>query len=579
MIGLAQVTINPQTISSVTPAAWVAGETPLVTITGTGFGVVDSIRIGTETPSINKSGNSITFTAPSSLAPANYFIQLLAGALQLVNTEIAIVANPGDTGIGRLSSEAGPANQPQNLIAYVINLKNGDGLVLEVLDSSNNRLFGPLTGTPNAAGTEMAYTLPALPAGDYQLRFFNSGGFSERHHYQATVTFIPSDDRPDPTDDPDVRGVLNAQTAIAERFFRLQSGNINSRLSSLRSGESRDNRANDFNVSLNLPNSTRFRSREPGHEVDRPETGPGSISLGDLARTKGGPDGAGNADTALASVPPAAVPTRWSFWSDGSVSFGSLDEDGEVKLDHTTLGLTLGMDYAFGDRLISGLAIGYSHDKTDVGSNGSEVEGDGYTAALYASYLLRPNVFVEGMLGYTAIDFDTRRNTTEGKVKGDRDGDQYFASIAVGYEWCKESFTLTPFTRFETAITRLDEYSERGNSMALRYGKQDIEMYTGSLGLTASRTFCLTWAELTPSAGAEYAYNFKDDSRVALGYADTATMPYSFSATSVARNTVTATAGLEARFNRNFSLGLKYRGSFASHRDNHNISLQGVWSW
>ncbi len=547
------------TIRGIDPPTITAGDTTLVRVNGDDLDTVDSVSFGTA--AINRadfvsSGAdhiSVNLTIP---AAGKYEVALYVAGGKVNTLANGITVNapgvPTITGVSPASSYAGLTTRV-----------TVSGNHLDRVDAFQ---FGGVTVnrsdfiSSSSSSAVMELSLDTLGSNDVvALR-------SGTPVYTLAGGYSIAGERPDPTNDPDVRGILNAQAASAERYYRAQSGNISSRLASLRGGGDRGNRSNSFNLSLSVPESTR-RHRD---DDDRRDSG-GTIRLGDLARTKG--------DTALASVPPACVANRWSFWSEGSISFGSLDEDGEVKLDHTTLGLTIGADYAFGDRLVTGVAVGYSRDKTDVGSHGSEVDGDGYTAALYGSYLVRPNVYLEAMVGYTAIDLDTERYTEMGFVKGNRDGDQYFASLALGYEYCKNGLILSPFARVETAFTRLDRYHERGNFMALKYGKQDIEMYTGSLGLNVSKSFLAGTVELTPSAGAEYAYNFKDDSRVALGYADTPGMPYSFSATSVARNTVTATAGVEARFNRNFSLGLKYRGSFASRRDNHNISLQGVWSW
>lgn len=89
-----------------------------------------------------------------------------------------------------------------------------------------------------AAGQTVALTFPThtfIAPGVYSI-FFDIPGDGPSGSMPVTVNPAspPAAAHPDPTLDAEVRGIVNAQLATAERFMRLQTGNIRSRLVRLR---------------------------------------------------------------------------------------------------------------------------------------------------------------------------------------------------------------------------------------------------------------------------------------------------------------------------------------------------------
>lgn len=425
----------------------------------------------------------------------------------------------------------------------------------------------PVTGYNLHSPTSLSFTTPVPIVADasYVVVVATIGGV-------ASYTFAPlaslqaPETRGDPSADPDVRATVAAHVGSAERFRRVQSGHISTRLGSLRRFRFGGTRTNSFRFSMN--NKTSARERDRGQAEDPYHKEIGSFNATELFVGKGG---------AYASLCDP-IPTRWAFWGDGSMNIGTNDDD--AGYDHTTFGLTTGADYIMGDNLAVGMALGYTNDKTDVGNQGSETSGYAWTAALYGSYSFANNFYLEGMLGYSRISLDSNRYTNNGYARGDRNGNQFFASLASGVDLQRGAFVFSPYGKMEASFTRLDGYRERGGgNMALRYGDVDVDTLAASAGFKADYTIEKPWGVLMPGLGMEYSYNFKGDSNAKLGYADTGDLPYIIRTKGTASSTFSVTGGVNALIRERFTVGVEYRGSFSGSRRDHSFSLQGSVSW
>ncbi|MCC8180961.1 MAG: autotransporter domain-containing protein, partial [Planctomycetes bacterium] len=369
------------------------------------------------------------------------------------------------------------------------------------------------------------------------------------------------DERADPSQDPDVRAVVNAHISAADRFMRVQSGSVTSRLRSVRNLRFNGTRTNDFNFRLvnSMPRLDEEQRRQAYAQL---RTDVSTINCTDVFRSSGS----------------ESRQTPWSFWSDGSVNIGSNDDDG--GFDYTTFNLTLGADYALNDSFVIGFAGGYTDDKTDIGNLGSETSGYAWSGMIYASYSPTRSLYLEGMLGYSSLHLDSERYTANGFAKGDRGGDQYFASAAAGYDFVLGNFLLSPFGKFQAARSTLDGYSESGGgNLAIRYGKTDVDMLAGGAGVRSEYAFRQAWGSINPWVEGEYSYDFKGSANVRLGYTDQLAMPYMIQATNNARNSFGIGGGVNFSLPHRLNLGVEYRGTFANNRDNHRFAVQASWSW
>ena len=430
-----------------------------------------------------------------------------------------------------------------------------------VINLTSNATGAPFTGAnlismvPANAGTA---TISAVGAGaarmrafaatagiNYSLRFVpnpDASGLVTLTYTlsNATSTSSPGvitislSSRSDPSKDAEVQGLINAQANSSRRFASGQISNFQQRLEALHGGN-----VSTFSNGFTLTSASLQRQRQRQSLNDdptdieqwmqiqsaklqseqslrlNPTTKPtqalGLKPLNDLAPELGN-------QSAQAATSPLA------FWTSGTISIGD-DSTGKSSQsqDFVTSGLSVGADYRLAPNLTVGLGLGYGHDKTDIGDNGSRSQADSYSLALYGSYRPFENVYLDGVLGYQRLTFDNRRYVTDnaGMVNGDRDGSQTFLSLAASYEYRQENWLLSPYARLDLAHATLDKYRERGDDLfALSYEEQTVKTTSTSLGLRSEYARATPFGVLTPSLRVEYQHDFQGAGDAAMRYAD-----------------------------------------------------------
>ncbi|MGN7102218.1 putative Ig domain-containing protein [Ralstonia holmesii] len=410
---------------------------------------------------------------------------------------------------------------------------------------------GTATIVQKAVQTPAGVRSPAAAASTYVLNFTPSGTYSG----QAVLTYTLSNafatstpatvqvsvaPRKDPSADPDVAGLINAQVQAARRFATTQIDNYNRRLEALH-GTGRAPSGNGLTVAM------------PGQRVDmqaRCQDVAGiaahdACMRGDgqgvrpFARGKRNTDATnGNTDKSNADAGPdlpgadaaGAGPDNTdpnlAFWSAGTLDFGFANAGTQRSgFRFTTGGVTAGADYRVSDQLSIGGGFGYGRDSTDIGNAGTKSTGDSYSLALYGSYRPLPSLFVDGVAGFGTLSFDSRRWVTDSNdfATGKRNGKQVFASVSAGYEHRDRTWLISPYGRLSVSQSTLDQFTESGAGInALTYFDQTVTTVSGTLGLRAEYTQKTKWGTFLPFARVEYQHDFNGQSNAGLAYADLA---------------------------------------------------------
>ena len=414
------------------------------------------------------------------------------------------------------------------------------------VDLTDGATGGPFTGAavvsvvPSAAGTativsqtahaahaETGAAAIAATAPVYVLSFVPSGTFSGT----ATITYTLSNAiatsapaaiqvsvaaRKDPSTDPDVTGLINAQIQAAQRFATAQIGNYQQRLEAL---HGRGHAPSGNGITVALPSR---RSDAQAHCREAVGMAARDACLSDenaankpaLARGKDNADG------------PAPTPSDLAFWSAGTLDFGFANTGPQRSgFRFTTGGITAGADYRVSDKFSVGAGFGYGRDSTDIGNAGTKSTGDSYSFALYGSFRPQPTLFVDGVAGFGTLNFDSRRWVTDAGdfAMGRRSGRQVFGSISAGYEHRNDVWLISPYGRFSVSESTLDQFSETGAGInALTYFAQTVTTVSGTLGLRTEFVHKTRWGTFLPFARVEYQHDFNGRSNASLAYADLA---------------------------------------------------------
>ncbi|WP_182667737.1 putative Ig domain-containing protein [Marilutibacter penaei] len=404
---------------------------------------------------------------------------------------------------------------------------------------------GTLSGTLQAAG-EFSFELTATDA----------LGFTGTRDYVLEAT-----DRPDPTQDAEVRGLVDAQLQSARRFARAQVGNFQQRLERLHSGQ-RGNGV-DSSVSVAMQRSCMpSLVTEPGDDCAQPIPAPAGM--------------APSADeTPLGSQQAAR---GFGAWIGGSIRSGSFDGQGGSAVGFESDGLSVGFDVDLGPSFTLGAGLGYGRDDNEVGNAGSRLEGVAKALVGYGSFHPGEHWFVDGLVGYQTLDFDMRRQLTAdtGTVRGQRDGDQWFGSVSVGADLGEGSLRFTPYARFDVTRGSLDAFTETGHPvLALRYEAMDVDGSTGNLGLRVDWRHRITQGWLLPQLRVEYQRELEGGGNALVRYADLASGPfYTLSPSGFDRSRFMLGLGLGFDGDGGWSTRVEYRTEAGSDdQDDHGVML------
>ncbi|CAJ0793742.1 hypothetical protein LMG19083_02478 [Ralstonia psammae] len=441
---------------------------------------------------------------------------------------------------------------------------SGQGVSVDLTEGATG---GPFTGAtlvsvvPSNAGTATivqkavqtpaSVKTPAAAASTYVLNFTPSSTYSG----QAVLTYTLSNafatstpatvqvsvaPRKDPSADPDVAGLINAQIQAARRFATTQIDNYNRRLEALH-GTGRAPSENGLTVAMPGARAADAQARcqdvfgIAAHDACVRGDGPGRS----FARGKRNPDAANNKDDksnadAGPDLPGAdaaanganSTDTNLAFWSAGTLDFGFANAGTQRSgFRFTTGGVTAGADYRVSDQLSVGAGFGYGRDSTDIGNAGTKSTGDSYSLALYGSYRPLPSLFLDGVAGFGTLSFDSRRWVTDANdfATGKRNGKQMFASVSAGYEHRDRTWLVSPYGRLSVSQSTLDQFSESGAGInALTYFEQTVTTVSGTLGLRAEYTQKTKWGTFLPFARVEYQHDFNGQGNAGLAYADLA---------------------------------------------------------
>ncbi|RBJ82244.1 IPT/TIG domain/outer membrane autotransporter barrel domain-containing protein [Pseudomonas sp. MWU12-2534b] len=531
------------------------------------------------------SAYSATLSTSGGSAPYSYSISSgsLPAGLSLNTASGLISGTPTTSGTSNLTITATDANGATGSQAYSITiaavaisvpatsqiLAAGQSATVDLTQGATG---GPFTQavlgsvTPASAGRAMMigrFSMRFVPsaafAGTAVVSFSlqNGGGASAA----STVSFMIQE-RPDPTKDAEVIGLLNAQTRAAERFASTQMDNFNRRLEQLHQMSCE---RNSFNASL----------RKEGRDVP----------LGEIAKAVQDQLGGSANQTAEEKREAAAAlqdnckQDALAFWSDGFVNVGSTHTRGARDNSFTTLGLSVGVDYRLSPTAIAGVGIGYGNDRSDIGKNHTRSDGDAIGIATYLSLNLAPQVYVDGLLGYNRISFDSRRYITgsnDDYARGSRDADQLFASLTASYEYRQGPLSLTPYGRLNASSTRLDAYRESGGGIyALSYDEQRQQNLTSYLGVRSGYDLMTRIGVVTPKVGLAWGHNFSSSSDYKMRYADQGDEGtlYRLKPDALDSDFASLDMGVDFNLGRAWQLGVSYKTALGSDERNDTFRL------
>ncbi|WP_332676496.1 putative Ig domain-containing protein [Brevundimonas sp.] len=567
------VTVTPLAVPTAAAKAMtvLAGQTGSVDATAgstgapiTAVSVADAPAHGSATVS----GQSLVYTPAAGYAGADSFTYTLTNPFGTsVPATVMVTVNPA----------------PITAAPITVEILAGQTASVNITAGASG---GPFNGaalvslTPSTAGTA-AITNPV--AGQYGLTFTPAADFAGTvtaaytlsnafaTSATGTVTVIVTA-RPDPVTDPEVTGLISAQGETARRFATAQISNVNSRLESLRDGGGAG-----ASLQLNFSGGSRDMAldndplrRRLGDDDNWSDVLPG-LSYGDGL--------ANEADSALAAgTDMSAASGRFGLWAAGGIDFGQRDATtGQQGVEFDTDGLTAGADLRVSDQFVLGASVGWGHDESRIGDDGTRSDSDGYSYAVYGSYQPGARFFIDGLLGYGTLNFDSRRYITASGdfAYGERDGSQWFGAVTGGWDIRDGRRLLSPYGRLTATQSDLGAYSETtGGVYALAYESQTARTLTGTFGLRSAWSFLTSFGEVVPRFRLEYSHDFQGSDRANLFYVDWVDGPvYGVDVDPMDQNRVLGGVGLDVLTLAGSRFSFEYEVSVGNGSEQHQVRL------
>jgi uncharacterized protein YhjY with autotransporter beta-barrel domain len=264
---------------------------------------------------------------------------------------------------------------------------------------------------------------------------------------------------------------------------------------------------------------------------------------------------------------------RLAAWTGGYVNYGNLSTGTSTGINYLSSGISAGMDYWFSPAFIGGFGVGFGNDKSTIGNNGTMSTAFGYNFAFYGTWHLSRHTFLDAVLGYGILSFDSDRFITGSSgmfATGSRGGHQIFGSVTSGYEYNEKGFLISPYGRVTASWSTLDSFTESGGGIfALQYGTQTINSFTGGFGVRSAYEIKEAWGAVTPRMRIEYAHEFAGASTATVAYADLVGLggsTYALALTPTGTDYVNVGLGADFSFLCNWLLSVDYRTSFGQEK-------------
>ena len=216
----------------------------------------------------------------------------------------------------------------------------------------------------------------------------------------------------------------------------------------------------------------------------------------------------------------------WGLLVSGQVGDSTrVDTVNQNGFDSDLAGFLIGGDYRFTNAFILGVAIGLTEDDATFAMNTGTLETSSLSTTLYFTYAPSRQLFIDGYVGVTDIDFDSERRVdfqgdtannvnVMGSSTAQYKGSQTLAGFSAGYQFYFGDVAVSPYFALDLIDTDVDAHQESGNTgLEFRYAEQKTNSQQESLGINISASYEHSWGFLVPSIDIAAIHESKDDSK------------------------------------------------------------------
>ena len=349
---------------------------------------------------------------------------------------------------------------------------------------------------------------------------------------------------PDPTQDPTVKAMVDFQVHTVQVMGQQQMDNVQDRLTELHN--------DDVPLVSNRASFAQMPApqRQYGLPAD-PAPTPGTAADTAQQRSKDGQAG-----------PVMAGPdSSLRYWTAGALQFGQDTTYADAKYNVSSTGMSAGVDTRLARNLKAGVAVGFGIDHATIGSNGSRIDANVWSAQAYASYRVAPLWFIDGVLGYAGGRLANYRYDSSALAfgAGDRSAGDLFGSLSVNREIKVDRWKIAPYARLDLQWIRLDGYAETGAGIYnLTFNRTSAVDAAGVLGTKFSHVTDTSAGALKSSLELAYRHSFNGAYTQIAYYSFDAATTYSLFGLAEKRDQALIGLGLELQVSKSLSLSARF---------------------
>ena len=315
-------------------------------------------------------------------------------------------------------------------------------------------------------------------------------------------------------DDKELVGIVEGQSENAKRFIYSSTNSILERMEWYRTTKKNDNiKFRDIGIDIDITNKDTY----PYAKLLDAYLLKGDVNKEQKLSNK-------NIEKFINELPLSKylknefgmVPRKWKVWSSGYLKKGKIKlKSGKVNQEFVSDALTLGMDKIIRKNTLFGIAIRLEDQDTDVGQLGTKIKSNAKSTTIYSSWHNNKSTFIDGLVGYGYIDNDLTRieqANTSNTLTGNRGVKQYFTSIKFNKIMDKDNFTSLLFGRFDYGLSKLESFSETGDTQALKFEEQDLKNKSISIGALTKYKKKIKKGYFLPYGRIEFFENLTPDS-------------------------------------------------------------------
>ena len=209
----------------------------------------------------------------------------------------------------------------------------------------------------------------------------------------------------------------------------------------------------------------------------------------------------------------------WSVWIDGEFGEFTLRKNKNSTRILDERSFHVGIDRLNNEGNLFGFAFGLGEAKPINRNNESHVESRNYSFSTYGKFDDKNNA-LQFILGISRLEFDSDRLDGEELLKGQREANQIFGSLAFVRSFSSESsnWQISPYIRFDASYTEFDKFSEIGGEAALTFDELTLSNVKAAIGTDISYLFVGSKYNVMPYMTLEYGLDYSETSSQNMYY-------------------------------------------------------------